>query len=177
MSKLPKSNLASGNFGHTRHFGNFDRIGRGVRGPGGGGRSADTAISEHTAYRGSEIDALVQAGADLLKPGNRDQRELVRDLIDTEQEREALASRVSMLLHTQEHGRHRFTLVVNDDRNRAAANEFGRDLQRHLEVPMVRHEDPHDLTRFADRKQSQPGRADFGREKHSLPHRPTRRGY
>ena len=123
------------------------------------------------------IAALEQAAAELVKGTNVPPRELVLGLLSNEGDRQVLERDFGLIHHNLQAGINTLTVHLLEPKNTAEARIVARALQRLSKARLIFNEDPHDLTRFADRKQSQPGRADFGREKHSLPRRPTRRGY
>jgi hypothetical protein len=122
------------------------------------------------------IAALEQAAAELVKGTNVPPRELVLGLLANEGDRQVLERDFGLIQHNLQAGINTLTVQLADPRNTAEARIVARALQRLSRARLVFNEDPHDYTRFADRKQSQPGIADFGREKRSLPHRSERRG-
>ena len=107
---------------------------------------------------------------------NLSPEELVRGLLTNEGDRQALERGFGVIQHNLENGINTLRVQFAEPRNTAEARVVSRALQRLSKARLVFNEDPNDLTRFADRRQSQPGKADFGREKRSLPHRPERRG-
>src|SRR5262245_24780332 len=121
------------------------------------------------------IAALEAAGTDLLQPINEDRRGYLKRLLANEVDRSSVEAAMHRLIHDVEHGKHRFIIEPENDRNRPAMNQAAEKLQRLLNVPLMRREDPYDQTRFADRAQAQPARHTFGREARSLGNRPKRR--
>ena len=122
------------------------------------------------------IEALERAAADLLKGSNLQPREIVRGLLANEGDRQALERSFALIQHNVEAGINTLKVHFIGPRNTANARLAARALQRLSKAPLIFNEDPSDHSGFADRRQSQPGRADFGRERRSLPHRPDRRG-
>jgi hypothetical protein len=104
------------------------------------------------------IEALERAAAELLMGTNLEPREIVRGLLANEGDRQAIEVRFA------------------EPRNTADARLIARALQRLSKAALIFNEDPGDQSRFADRRHAQPGRADFGRDRRSLLHRPDRRG-
>ena len=103
----------------------------------------------------AEIDALVEAGADLLRPSNRSPREFVQDLVAGEQDWQALEARVVTVHHTRDYGLNKIELELANDRDTPAAIEATSILQRRCNARLIRHADPHDASQFADRSQYQ----------------------
>src|SRR5262245_21149039 len=122
------------------------------------------------------IAALEKAAAELVRGTNLSPDELVRGLLANEGDRQAIERGFAQIQHNLEHGINTLRVQFAEPRNTAEARVISRALQRLSKARLIFNEDPHDLTRFADRRQSQPGKADFGRERRSLPHRPDRRG-
>ena len=121
------------------------------------------------------IAALEDAGADLLQPINEERRGYLKRVLANESDRASLEAATHRVIHEVEHGKHRFIIEPVNDRHRPAMNQAEEKLQRLLNAPLVRREDPHDQTRFADRTQAQPARHTFGREKRTLTNRPKRK--
>jgi hypothetical protein len=115
------------------------------------------------------IAALEAAGADLLQPINEDRRRYLKRMLANESDRASLEAATHRIIHEVEHGKTRFIIEPVNDRHRPAMNQAAEKLQRHLNAPLVRREDPHDASKFADRAQVQPARHTFIREKRSLP--------
>src|SRR5262245_30184485 len=122
------------------------------------------------------IETLKRAAAELPMGINLEPREIVRGLLANEGDRQALERGFALIQHNLENGINTLKVQFAEPGNTADARLVARALQRLSAAPLIFNEDPHDQGRFADRRQSQPGRADFGREKRSLPHRPDRRG-
>jgi hypothetical protein len=122
------------------------------------------------------IEALERAAEELLKGSNLEPRELVRGLLANEGDRQVLERVLGLIQHNLENGINTLRVQFAEPRNTADARLVARALQRLSKAALIFNEDPSDQTRFVDRKQSQPGKADFGRERRSLPHRPGRRG-
>lgn len=123
------------------------------------------------------IEALERAAAELLMGTNLEPREIVCELLASEGDRQAIERGFALIQHDVEAGINTLKVHFTGPRNTADARLVARALQRLSNAPLIFNEHPGDQTRFADRRQSQPGRADFGREKRSLPHRPERRGH
>jgi hypothetical protein len=92
----------------------------------------------------------------------------IRDLEAREADRAASANQTAVVHHRISKGRSTYEIELTNPRDTTAAVEGAERLGRHLEVPVRRHEDPHDVTRFADRTQKTPPKHSFGREKRSL---------
>jgi hypothetical protein len=107
------------------------------------------------------IDALVEAGADLLRPSNRSPREVVQNLVAGGQDWQALEAQVVTVHHTRNYGRNKIELDLANDRDTPAAIAATSILQRRLKARLIRHADPHDASQFADREQRQPKRHEF----------------
>jgi hypothetical protein len=122
------------------------------------------------------IEALERAAAELVKGSNLEPRELVLGLLANEGDRQAIERGFALIQHNLENGISTLRVQFAEPRNTADARLIARALQRLSKAALNFNEDPGDRTRFADRCQSQPGKADFGRERRSLPHRPDRRG-
>ena len=122
------------------------------------------------------IEALERAAAELLMGSNLEPREIVRGLLANEGDRQAIERGFALIQHNLENGINTLRVQFAEPRNTADARLIARALQRLSRAPLIFSEDPSDQSRFADRRQSQPGRADFGRERRSLPHRPDRPG-
>jgi hypothetical protein len=122
------------------------------------------------------IEALERAAAELLMGTNLEPREIVRGLLANEGDRQAIGRGFALIQHNVEAGISTLKVHFTGPRNTADARLVARALQRLSKAPLIFNEDPCDQSRFADRRQSQHCRADFGRERRSLPHRPDRRG-
>jgi hypothetical protein len=122
------------------------------------------------------IEALERAAAELLMGTNLEPREIVRGLLANEGDRQALERGFALIQHNLQNGINSLNVQFAEPRNAADARLIARALQRLSKAALIFNEDPGDRTRFADRHQCQPGKADFGRERRSLPHRPDRRG-
>jgi len=122
------------------------------------------------------IEALERAAAELLMGSNLEPREIVRGLLANEGDRQAIERGFALIQHNVEAGINTLKVHFTGPRNTADARLVARALQRLSKAPLIFNEDSNDQSCFADRGQSQPGRADFGRERRSLPHRPDRRG-
>ena len=99
------------------------------------------------------IDALVETGADLLRPSNRTPREVVQDLVAGEQDWQALEAQVVTVHHTRDYGRNKIELELASDRDTPAYLEATSILQKRCKARLIRHADPHDASQFADRSQ------------------------
>jgi hypothetical protein len=121
------------------------------------------------------IEALERAAEELVKGSNLGPPELVLGLLANEGDRQVLERGLALIQHNLENGINTLRLQFAEPRNTADARLVARALQRLSKALLIFNEDPGDQTRLADRRQSQLGRADFGREKRSLPHRPDRR--
>ena len=137
---------------------------------------AEQADPEHGFDTPEAIEALERAAAELVQGSNLDPKQLVLGLLSNEADRQVLERDIAVVQHILSGGKSSFVLQLSEDRNTAEARLLGRALQRLARAKLVFLEDPHDLSRFADRRQSQQGKKEFGREKRSLPHRPDRRG-
>jgi hypothetical protein len=91
-----------------------------------------------------------------------------RELEAREADRAASANQTAVIHHYIVKGRSKYEIELTNPTNTAAAIEGAERLGRHLEAPVRRHEDAHDVTRFADRTQKTPPKHTFGREKRSL---------
>jgi hypothetical protein len=116
---------------------------------------------------GVHADALRRCYEELLRP--RHNQDYVANLEAHEKDRTTVANVTAAVHHVVDGGRSWLSIGMTDQRNHAAAAEAARVLGRHLEAPVIRHEDPKDPTRFADRSQRQPPKHSFGREKRSKP--------
>jgi hypothetical protein len=163
-AKTPAGEGARGGFDH------FDSFDRGVSRPCGGGDPLCGLEAPEC------IEALERAAAELLMGTNLEPREIVRGLLANEGDRQALERGFALIQHDVEAGISTLKVHFTGPRNTADARLVARALQRLSKAALVFNEDPSDQSRFADRRQSQPGRAEFGRERRSLPHRPDRRG-
>ncbi len=105
-----------------------------------------------------------------------DPKQLVLGLLSNEGDRQVTERDFALIQHNLEHGVNTLTVHLAQPLNTAEARLAARALQRLSKAPLIFNEDPYDQSRFADRRQSQSGRAEFGRERRSLPHRPDRRG-
>jgi hypothetical protein len=112
---------------------------------------------------GVHADALRICYLELMKP--RNDPEYLRTLEEHDKDRISVANVTASVHHVVDGGRAWLSVAMTDQRNHAAAAEAARVLGRHLEAPLYRHEDPKDLTRFADRPQRQPPRHSFGRSR------------
>src|SRR5262245_16078888 len=122
------------------------------------------------------IAALEKAATELVKGTNLEPRDLVRGLLANEGDRQAIERGFALIQHNVEGGVSTLKVHLTGPRNTADARLVARALQRLSAAPLIFNEDPYDQSRFSERRQTQPGRADFVREKRSLPHRPDRRG-
>ena len=122
------------------------------------------------------IAALEKAAAELIKGTNLSPDLLVRGLLTGEADRQALERCFDLIRHNLTGGINSLEVFFAEPRDTAAARLVSRALQRLSKARLIFNDDPKDQSRFADRRQAQPGRAEFGREKRSLPHRPDRRG-
>jgi hypothetical protein len=107
--------------------------------------------------------------------GPRNDPAYVQTLEDHEKDRTLVANQAAAVHHTVDGGRSWLAIGLTNPRDHAAASEAARVLGRHLEAPVIRHEDPQDAARLADRKQVQPAKHTFGREARTLTNRPKRR--
>jgi hypothetical protein len=122
------------------------------------------------------IVTLERGAVELLLGSNLQPREIVRGLLTNEGDRQAIERGFALIQHNVEAGINMLKVHFAEPRNTAEARLVARALQRLSRAALIFNEDPDDQTRFADRRKVQPGRADFGRERRSLPHRPDRRG-
>jgi hypothetical protein len=104
--------------------------------------------------------------AELTAP--RNDPAYLQTLEDHEKDRTLVANQAAAIHHTVDSGRSWLSIGLTNPRDHAAASEAARVLGRHLEAPVIRHEDPKEATRLADRTQVQPAKHTFGREKRSL---------
>ena len=104
--------------------------------------------------------------AELTAP--RNDPAYLQTLEDHEKDRTQVANVTATVHHTVDSGRSWLSVGLTNPRDHAAASEAARVLGRHLEAPVIRHEDPKDAARLADRTQVQPAKHTFGREKRSL---------
>jgi hypothetical protein len=104
--------------------------------------------------------------AELTAP--RNDPAYLQTLEDHEKDRTLVANQAAAIHHTIDGGRSWLAIGLTNPRDHAAASEAASVLGRHLEAPVIRHEDPKDATRLADRTQVQPAKRTFGREKRSL---------
>ena len=104
--------------------------------------------------------------AALVEP--RNDADYVKAALARDKEREGAANEIAIVHHVVEWGRNYLALTLKNDRDRAKARQVAAILQRHFEAEGRYHEDEHDKTRAADRKQATAPRHDFGREKRSL---------
>jgi hypothetical protein len=121
------------------------------------------------------VEALERAAAELLMGTNLEPREIVRGLLANEGDRQSLERGFALIQHNLENGINTLRVQFAEPRNTADARLIARALQRLSKAALIFNEDPSDQTRLADRPQSQPSKADFGRERRSLLHRPDRR--
>jgi len=120
---------------------------------------------------GQHVEALQHCYQELLRPRNDPQ--YVATLEDHEKDRTQVANVTATVHHTVDGGRSWLSIGLTNPRDHARASEAARVLGRHLEAPVIRHEDPKDTTRLADRAQAQPAKHTFGREARSLGNRST----
>jgi hypothetical protein len=111
--------------------------------------------------------------AELTAPRNDPQ--YVATLEGHEKDRTQVANVTATVHHTVDSGRSWLSIGLTNPRDHAAASEAARVLGRHLEAPVIRHEDSKDATCLADRTQIRPAKHTFGREKRSLGNAPKRR--
>ena len=109
--------------------------------------------------------------AELTAP--RNDPAYLQTLEDHEKDRTQVTNQAAAVHHTVDGGRSWLSIGLTNPRDHAAASEAARVLGRHLEAPVIRHEDPKDATRLADRAQAQPAKHTFGREARSLSNRST----
>jgi len=109
--------------------------------------------------------------AELVAP--RNDPDYVASLEAHEKDRTQVANVTATVHHVVDGGRSWLSVGMTNPRDHAAASEAARVLGRHLEAPVIRHEDPKDTTRLADRTQVQPPKHTFGREARSLGNRST----
>jgi len=109
--------------------------------------------------------------AELTAP--RNDPAYLQTLEDHENDRTQVANATATVHHTIDSGRSWLSISLTNPRDHARASEAARVLGRHLEAPVIRHEDPKDATRLADRVQAQPAKHTFGREARSLGNRST----
>ena len=119
---------------------------------------------------GLHVEALQHCYQELLRPRNDPQ--YVATLEDHEKDRTQVANVTATVHHTVDSGRSWLSIGPTNPRDHAAASDAARML-RHLEAPVIRHEDPKDATRLADRSQVQPAKHTFGREARNLNNRST----
>jgi hypothetical protein len=115
---------------------------------------------------GQHVEALQHCYQELLRPRNDPQ--YVATLEDHEKDRTLVANQTATVHHTVDGGRSWLSVGLTNPRDHPAASEAARVLGRHLEAPVIRHEDLKDALRLPDRKQVQPAKHTFGREKRSL---------
>ena len=109
--------------------------------------------------------------AELTAP--RNDAAYLQTLEDHEKDRTLVANQTAAIHHTVDGGRSWLSIGLTNPRDHARASEAARVLGRHFEAPVIRHEDPKDATRLADRAQAQPAKHTFGREARSLGNRST----
>ena len=114
---------------------------------------------------GQHADALQACYRELLAPRNDPQ--YLQALENHEADRQAIANVTASVHHVVDGGKSWLSIGLTNPRNHAAASEAARQLGRHLEVPLIRHDDPKEI-RMADRTQSRPPKHSFGRETRSL---------
>jgi hypothetical protein len=107
--------------------------------------------------------------AELTAP--RNDAAYVQTLEGHEKDRTKVANQTAAIHHSIDGGRSWLSIGLTNPRDHAGASEAARVLGRHLEAPVIRHEDPKDATRLADRAQAQPAKHSFGREARSLGNR------
>src|SRR5262245_16167906 len=100
------------------------------------------------------IEALERAAAELLQGSNLTPRELVVGLLGNEADRQAIERGFAVIQHNLERGINTLRVQFSEPRNTAEARLVARALQRLSKARLVFNEDPHDQTRFADRRQS-----------------------
>jgi hypothetical protein len=105
------------------------------------------------------IEALERAAAELIRGTNLDPKELVRGLLANEGDRQVTERDFALIQHNLKHGINTLTVQFAEPGNTAEARLASRALQRLSKARLVFNEDESDLTKFADRKQSQPGRS------------------
>ena len=105
--------------------------------------------------------------AELTAPRTNDPNR-IRDLEAREADRSASANQTAVVHHHIVKGRSKYEIELTNPRDTAAAVEGAERLGRHLEAPVRRHEDSHDVKKFADRPQKTPPKHSFGRERRSL---------
>jgi hypothetical protein len=146
-------------------------------------RSAKEAEARTTAERHAALEKLGElylqfaASPEGIRLAEAQQSELtaprndpayLQTLEDHEKDRTQVANVTATVHHTVDSGRSWLSIGLTNPRDHAAASDAARVLGRHLEAPVIRHEDSKDATRLADRKQVQPAKHTFGREKRSL---------
>jgi hypothetical protein len=143
-------------------------------------RSAKEAGARTTAERHAALGELYlqfAASPEGIRLAEAQQSELtaprndpayLQTLEDHEKDRTQVANVTATVHHTVDSGRSWLSIGLTNPRDHAAASDAARVLGRHLEAPVIRHEDSKDATRLADRKQVQPAKHTFGREKRSL---------
>ena len=109
--------------------------------------------------------------AELTAPRNN--ATYVETLEGHERDRTLVANQTAAVHHTVDGGKSWLSIALTNPRDHTRALEAARVLGRHFEAPVIRHEDPEDATRLADRAQAQPARHTFGREARSLGNRNT----
>jgi hypothetical protein len=109
--------------------------------------------------------------AELVAP--RNDPEYVATLQGRDKDREVVANEITHIHHAVVWNRSRIGLTLRDDRDHAKAREVAAKLQQLFEAELHYDEDPHEKTNFADRRQKQPPKHEFGREKRSLVRRPS----
>jgi hypothetical protein len=151
-------------------------------------KSAKEAEARATAERNAALEKLGElylqfaASPEGIRLAEAQQAELtaprndaayVQTLEGHEKDRTLVANQTAAVHHTVDGGRSWLSIGLTNPRDHARASEAARVLGRHLEAPVIRHEDPKDATRLSDRAQAQPARHTFGREARSLGNRST----
>ena len=149
-------------------------------------KSAKEAVARATAERHAALEKLGElylqfaAWPEGIRLAEAQQAELtaprngaayVQTLEGHEKDRTLVANQTAAVHHVVDGGKSWLSVGLTNPRDHARASEAARVLGRHLEAPVIRHEDPKDATRLADRPQAQPARHTFGREKRSLSNR------
>ena len=104
------------------------------------------------------IEALERAAAELVHGTNLDPRQLVRDLLSNEVDRQVGERGVVRLQIYKERGDWVGKLQFSEPRNTPEVRLCGRSVQRLFKAELIFNEDESDHSRFADREQGQPPR-------------------
>ena len=146
-------------------------------------KSAKEAEARATAERHAALEKLGElylqfaASSEGIRLAEAQQAELtaprndaayLQTLEDHEKDRTLVANQTAAVHHTVDGGRSWLSIGLTNPHDHAGASKAARVLGRHLEAPVIRHEDPKDTTRLADRAQPQPAKHTFGREARSL---------